>query len=177
MKWLYRWLVRKLLRLRYVHASTLIGLPSLVSPDLVTGRDCFINVGAVIGPKVTFGDYVLLGPGVTFTGDDHVYQKVGVPITFSGRPTLRPTIIGDDVWIGAKAIVLAGVAVGSGAIIAANAVVNRDVPPCAIVGGVPARQIGWRFDSETERELHLLGLARGDFERAHSQRKETAIAF
>lgn len=56
--------------------------------------------------------------------------------------------IGNDVWIGARAIILSGVKVGNGAVIAAGAVVTKDVPPYAIVGGVPARIIKYRFSNE-----------------------------
>lgn len=56
----------------------------------------------------------------------------------------NPISIGNDVWIGAHAVVLAGVTIGQGAVIAAGAVVNRDVEPYTIVGGVPARHLGER---------------------------------
>lgn len=63
--------------------------------------------------------------------------------------------IGHDVWIGARAIVLDGVSIGTGAIIAANSVVTKDVPPYAIVGGVPAKVIKYRFEeSVIKRLLH-----------------------
>src|SRR5690606_40549227 len=61
--------------------------------------------------------------------------------------------VGSDVWIGAGSIVLDGISIGDGAIIAAGAVVNKDVPPYAIVGGVPARIIRYRFDEETRAAL------------------------
>lgn len=60
----------------------------------------------------------------------------------------RPIEIGNDVWIGARVIVLDGVKIGNGAIIAANAVVTKDVPPYAVVGGVPAKIIRYRFSQE-----------------------------
>lgn len=68
------------------------------------------------------------------------------------KPQKRITI-GNDVWIGEHAIILSGVSVGNGAVIAAGAVVTKDVPPYAIVGGVPAKVIRYRFSQETMAEL------------------------
>ena len=65
-------------------------------------------------------------------------------------------VIGNDVWIGYEAVIMAGVHIGNGAIIAARAVVTKDVPPYTIVGGVPARLIRKRFDEEVIRELETL---------------------
>lgn len=67
----------------------------------------------------------------------------------------RP-IIGNDVWIGAHAVVLKGVHIGDGAIVAAGAVVTKDVPPYAIVGGVPAKVIKFRFEQDTINKLTAL---------------------
>ena len=61
-----------------------------------------------------------------------------------GNQKEQPVTIMDDVWIGARAIILPGVTIGQGAIVAAGAVVTKDVPPFAIVGGVPARLIDYR---------------------------------
>jgi acetyltransferase-like isoleucine patch superfamily enzyme len=58
--------------------------------------------------------------------------------------------IGRDVWLGANSVVLAGVTIGDGAVIAAGAVVNRDVPAGSIVGGVPARVLSWRAGARNE---------------------------
>ena len=65
-------------------------------------------------------------------------------------------VIGNDVWIGYEAVVMAGVRIGDGAVIAARAVVTRDVPPYTIVGGVPAREIRRRFDADTVARLQEL---------------------
>jgi acetyltransferase-like isoleucine patch superfamily enzyme len=71
------------------------------------------------------------------------------------RDTFRkgPAVIGNDVWIGANAVILRGVTVHDGAVVAAGAVVTRDVEPYTVVGGVPARQISRRFDEATAAEL------------------------
>ncbi|WP_348271465.1 DapH/DapD/GlmU-related protein [Blastococcus sp. DSM 46786] len=63
--------------------------------------------------------------------------------------------IGHDVWIGGASVLLSGVSIGDGAIVGAGSVVTHDVPPFAIVGGAPARTIGWRFLDEAQREEHL----------------------
>lgn len=62
-------------------------------------------------------------------------------------------VIGNDVWIGARATILEGVTIGDGAVVAAGAIVTKDVPPYAIVGGVPAKIIKYRFDEETIKKL------------------------
>lgn len=68
----------------------------------------------------------------------------------------EPVRIGNDVWIGNRAVIMGGVTVGDGAIVAAGAVVTKDVPPYAIVGGVPAKVIRYRFDEATVAELLAL---------------------
>lgn len=65
-------------------------------------------------------------------------------------------VIGNDVWIGYEAVIMAGVHIGDGAIIAAHAVVTKDVPPYTIVGGVPAKEIRKRFDTDTIKQLQML---------------------
>jgi acetyltransferase-like isoleucine patch superfamily enzyme len=93
-------------------------------------------------------------------GDDHRYDIAGVPTIFSGRPNIRPTVIGRDAWIGARSMILAGVVIGDGAIVAAGSVVSKDVPPCEIHGGIPNRKIKDRFNSPGDKELHLEFLRR-----------------
>lgn len=67
--------------------------------------------------------------------------------------TENRTIIGNDVWIGSHAMIMGGVKIADGAVVGANAVVTKDVPPYAVVGGVPARIIKYRFDQKTIEKL------------------------
>ena len=75
---------------------------------------------------------------------------------FDGCIASKKTTIGNDVWIGSNAIIIAGVKIGNGAIIGAGAVVTKDVPDYAVVGGVPARIIKYRFDPETINKLQQI---------------------
>lgn len=91
---------------------------------------------------VDIGDDVLVGPGVRIISYRHQFA---IGQTIRSQPIVGlPIRIGRDVWIGANAVVLAGVTVGDGAVIGAGAVVRGDVPPGAVVGGVPARVIKMR---------------------------------
>ena len=72
------------------------------------------------------------------------------------RDEPRPVTLGHDVWIGARAVIKGGVSIGNGAVIAAGAVVTRDIPPYAIAAGVPARILRYRFDAETIESLQQL---------------------
>jgi len=96
----------------------------------------------------------MFAPEVAILGGDHRYDQLGVPMIFAPRPEIPRTVIGDDVWIGYRVIIMAGVKIGRGAIVAAGAVVTKDVEPYTIVGGVPAKQIGMRFASENDVKCH-----------------------
>ena len=124
-----------------------------VSRDIRLSPYAFINYGCHIGPGVSIGKYSMLAPRVAVVGDDHVYDLAGTPVIFSGRPELRRTTVDDDVWIGYGAVVLTGVKIGRGAIVAANSVVTKDVPPYSIVAGAPARLLRDRFEPR-ERSVH-----------------------
>jgi acetyltransferase-like isoleucine patch superfamily enzyme len=125
-----------------------------VSSDLVAGPYVFIGQNCEIYSKVKIGDYTMLAPEVKIIGGDHNYSIVGCPIIFSGRDKQLETEIGKDVWIGARSIIMRGVKIGDGAIIAANSVITKDVEPYSIVGGSPARFIKKRFDNSKDIENH-----------------------
>ena len=146
----------------YVHSTSYLGPECSLHRSLVMGPYGYIGPGAMLPEGVVMGKYVMIGPGLLITGDDHRFDKVGEAVIFSGRPTQRNCIIEDDVWIGARVIILKGTRIGRGAIIAAGAVVVKDVDPYTIVGGVPARVIGQRFNEEDalQHDAFLAGPAK-----------------
>ncbi len=97
-----------------------------------------INPGAFVSGHVTIGKNALIGPGVKIIGGTHNFSRLDVPMRFQGSVIL-PIVIEDDVWIGANAVILGGCTLGRGSIIAAGAVVSKDVGEFSIVGGVPAK--------------------------------------
>lgn len=145
-------------RLRYgltnVHHTALVGPRGDISRDLAMAEFAYVGPDCIISPQVSIGAYTMLGPRVMVVGDDHVTDRAGIPITFAGRPPMRNTVIGKDVWIGCNSVVIAGISIGDGAIVAAGSVVTRDVAPFKIVGGVPARVIRDRFSDGESVALH-----------------------
>jgi len=124
----------------------IVGFPYL-SPHTVTlGDHCFINKGCYLSGHIRAGNFVMLAESVAIVGGDHVIDSTDVPMIFADREIAKKVEIGDDVWIGHGAIILHGVHIGNGAIVAAGSVVTKDVPSYAIVGGVPAKLIRYRFD-------------------------------
>ncbi len=86
----------------------------------------------------------MMGPDVVILTQNHKFDRLDIPMLEQGFKDEQPVTICDDVWIGVRAIILPGVTVGKGAIIAAGAVVTKDVCEYAIVGGNPARVIKMR---------------------------------
>jgi len=142
-----------------VALSTDIKFGSDIEKDIVMGGFGYIGKGATICEKVVIGNYTMLATDVSIVGGDHLFDKVGYPIVFSGRPKLENTNIGNDVWVGHRVIIKAGIEIGDGSIIAAGSVVTKSVPPCSIVAGVPARLIRHRFSTEKEINEHLEKIA------------------
>jgi acetyltransferase-like isoleucine patch superfamily enzyme len=143
----------------WIHWSCDVKIGSDIHRSLKLGRFVYIAKGAQISDGVSIGNYSMLATSVSVVGADHEYKKVGVPIVYSGRPPAVKTYIGSDVWIGHRSIIMAGVTIGDGAIIAAGSVVTKDVPACSIYGGIPATFIKWRFSSKDNADQHLLSLA------------------
>lgn len=114
------------------------------SPRVTLGDYSGIGVGAKIYGECHIGSYVMMGEDVTIITRNHAFARTDIPMMQQGFGEDRPVVIGDDVWIGDRVLILAGVHVGQGAIIGGGSVVTKDVPPYAIVGGNPDRVIRMR---------------------------------
>jgi len=124
------------------------------------GRRAYLNL-------VSVGAFSSIGPAVLAGLGDHPSDLGSTsPAMYSTRgqcggsfasvdcfPERRPIVIGNDVWIGARAFIRDGVSIGDGAIVAAGAIVTRDVPPYAIVGGTPAKLIRFRYSEDVIARL------------------------
>jgi maltose O-acetyltransferase len=105
------------------------------------GNNSQIGANSRIGPNVTIGNDVLMGPDCILMTTSHAFENPNVPIREQGALEIRPIKIGNDVWIGTRVVILPGVTVGDGAVIGANSLVTKNIPPLTIVGGAPARLI------------------------------------
>ncbi len=124
---------------------------------VVLGRDNVVNAHL----DVEIGDAAILADWIYVCDFDHRFDRVDVPIKDQGIVT-TPTRIGADVWVGEKASVLRGVDVGHGAVVASHCLVNADVPPFAIVVGVPARVVRSRLPAGVDPEEALAHLRAGE---------------
>ena len=132
-----------------IYPTASVSAGAQLASDTVVGAFVFVAEGAVVGAGsriqghtslwtgVVLGEDVLVGPAATFTNVRHPRAA------FPRAPHFDRTVVGDGATIGANAVLVAPVAIGACAVVAAGAVVTRDVAPHAIVAGSPARVIGW----------------------------------
>lgn len=153
-----------------------IGMDSGVFPaetPVFFGACSYMNSGGYLRGNVFVGRYVSIGRRVTIGAGDHFTTGLSTSPRLSGGHAQdrysfeelrrldfesvtrkkKLTEIGNDVWIGDGAVILPGLTIGIGAVVGANAVVTKDIPPYAVVGGTPARIIKHRFSLEVIREL------------------------
>jgi maltose O-acetyltransferase len=117
---------------------------------LIIGNNVSVNRGSILhaGGEIKIGDDVLIGPGVVIYSQNHNYTDLNSNIITQGYNT-KSVNIGNNVWIAANAIILPGVTIGEGAIVAAGSVVTNDVASFAIVGGNPAIFLKERISDNT----------------------------
>lgn len=132
-----------------------IGRFAMIRPSGYYGRD--VGVGLRVGSRsnigancyigcsggIEIGENVMMSPSVSLFAENHNFARTDIPMKDQGV-TRKPIVIENDCWLASGSTILAGVRVGRGAVVAAGAVVTSDVPPFAIVGGVPAKIISWR---------------------------------
>ena len=130
------------------------GEGSLIGSNVYIGNAQQVTIGA--GSRINenvfiqgahIGEHVLIAPGCVILSRSHVHDRLDIPIALQGETQAAPVTIEDGAWLGRNVIVMPGVTIGAGAIIAACAFVNRNVPENTIYGGVPARLIRKRVDT------------------------------
>lgn len=102
-----------------------------------------VHINASIGGSITIGKFCAIGPNVLMRTSDHKFDNPNANIRGQGHNPAS-ICIGDGVWIGANAVILGGTHIGNGAVVGAGAVVTKDVPPMAVVVGVPAKILRYR---------------------------------
>lgn len=122
------------------------GIEEIYTPKVTIGENCnfgdFLHLSCI--NKIKIGDNVLTGRWVTISDNGHGetdLETLKIPPLKRKLNSRGPVIIGENVWIGDKATILSGVTIGEGAVVAANSVVTKDVPPYSVAAGVPARII------------------------------------
>jgi acetyltransferase-like isoleucine patch superfamily enzyme len=129
------------------------------------GHYIFIAQGTVVGPGCAeIGSFTSIASDCVIGPNSHPVEELSTSAVFYSsswgvvekgfdkrehyNAQKKKVVVGNDVWLGTKAVILPGVTIGDGAIVAAGAVVTKDVPPYAIVGGVPAQIIKYRFSPQ-----------------------------
>ena len=139
--WLRRKLVKRIFRFCGDNVLIKHGAYFGDRSEVRLGHNAQIGHNARLDHDVTIGNVVVMGPDVVLMSASHAFDDLSRPINQQGALPRRPIVIGNDVWLGTRVIVLPGVRIGDGAVIGAGSVVTRDVPARAIVAGAPARFI------------------------------------
>lgn len=116
------------------------------------GNNSGIGINCSVPANLKMGNDVMMGPDVMIIGENHRFDDLQIPMNVQGFKETAPVNIGDDVWIGARVIILPGITIGRGSIIGAGAVVTKDVPPFTICAGNPAHVIRTR-DKKSDTNL------------------------
>lgn len=135
-----------------IHSSVHLSAPRKI---MTFGHHVQLGPHCHVSTDIHFGNYVLCAAHISFIGrNEHRYDCVGETIWDAPRGLDEPTVVGNDVWIGHGAIIMGGVKIGDGSIIAAGAVVTKDIPPLCIVGGNPAKILKRRFEMQSDEDTH-----------------------
>ena len=110
------------------------------------GRNSGLGINCKVRGPLEIGENVMMGPDVIILTSHHGTERVDIPMRMQSKdaPPPEKVTIGNDVWIGTRAIIMPGITVGDGSIIGAASVVTKDVPPYSVVAGVPAKVIKYR---------------------------------
>lgn len=128
-----------------IHDRVVIMMGALINIGVIIGEETMIDMGAILGGRATVGKRCHIGAGAVLAG---VIEP----------PSAKPVIVEDDVLIGANAVVIEGVRIGKGSIVAAGAVVIEDVPENVVVGGIPARVLKVKDQQSVDKSVIINAL-------------------
>lgn len=111
---------------------------------ITLGNNFFMGQYCHLASDLKVGNDVMFASFVSCVGGDHKIDGIHIPMNQAGRDLFKTTVIGNDVWVGQGSILMHGITIGNGAVIAAGSVVVKDVPERAIYGGNPAKLIRYR---------------------------------
>lgn len=144
----------------WLRAALLKVIAESCGKDVIVKSNCYIGGGvglkvgdrsqlgenARIGRNVTLGRDVVMGPDVVIMTNAHAFERLDVPVNQQGSLPEQPVVIGNDVWIATRVIIMPGVTIGDQAVIGAGSIVTKDIPPKAVAVGNPAKVIRYRGD-------------------------------
>jgi acetyltransferase-like isoleucine patch superfamily enzyme len=139
-------------------AKCSVAAGAVIQGNVTLGENCSVQMNSMLigygtrenpDGRIEIGNHVRIAPNVQMIGGNHVIDRTDVPITKQGL-LHKPIIIEDDVWIAGRVVITCGVRIGTGSVIAAGAMVTKDVPPWSIVGGVPAKFLRKRKPDEEQ---------------------------
>ena len=145
-----------------ISLKTIVGKNSVINKYSELDAYCTIGSRVYIGKncyltKVTIGNYCSIANNVSIGQGEHDLSKISTSSLFYNDAyhelTKKPCTIGHDVWIGVDAIILRDVKIGNGAVVGANSVLTKDVPPYAVVVGSPAKVIKYRFNESKIKDI------------------------
>ena len=113
----------------------------ILTSKLTIGDQSGIGMNSVVNGPIEIGKYVNIGEEFRVITRNHRFDRTDIPMQQQGYTEEKSVVIGDDVWIGHRVMIMPGVHIGNGCVIAAGAVVTKDIPDYSVAGGVPARII------------------------------------
>ena len=152
--WLRSWIAKHLFRKTGKNIVIKHGAYFADGRNIVMGNYSQLGIDCKVENDLVMGDYVLMAPEIVIYSSMHEYIDVNVPVMLQGAGEKKPVIIGNDVWIGLRVIIMPGIKIGNHVIIGAGAVVTHDIPNYAVVGGVPARIIRYRIENDNGEVLN-----------------------
>ena len=111
------------------------------SSEVSLGDNSGLGINCQIAPQVTIGNDVMMGPDCMIYTSNHGMERTDIPMWKQPSTAVEPVVIGNDVWLGARVIILPGVHIGDGSVIGAGSVVTKNVEPYSVVAGNPAKLI------------------------------------